>query len=345
MDTAELHGLRYRCLEDCGFCCTFTAEVSAPELARLRSSFPSLPVTRSGEMMLLGLQGGCGACTLLSNRRCTAYEARPAHCRYFPFHVYFGRRTQAYVNRSCRGVEEAPGSNLSTEFGEQVQVPPFQLQKHQRKADAVHAAFERNARAADAWGDVDAEIARLLQRGSDWFRPASWPATPTGADDEAGAPSEAWQVALAPFALPDAVARPFHLGGDLRWLGFQGDASGITAQTMEEDGTLRTLRDLGSFTNWPDLPDVVATGLVTVLAGLAARDVLAGSIYHLVDEAGYEIGVRDAAEVRFADIAADLALRAEILHRLGVAWPDVPAEAQRFYDSAFLDSPTIGGWL
>ncbi|MEA3136681.1 MAG: hypothetical protein QOC71_962, partial [Thermoplasmata archaeon] len=36
---------------------------------------------------------------------------------------------------------------------------------------------------------------------------------------------------------------------------------------------------------------------------------------------------------------------AEILHRMGIPWDLVPAEAARFYDSAFLDHPTIGGWL
>jgi hypothetical protein len=64
-----------------------------------------------------------------------------------------------------------------------------------------------------------------------------------------------------------------------------------------------------------------------------------------VDDTGYEIGVADAAEVRFADLAAGLAVRADILRRLGVPWEQVAGEAERFYDSAFLDHPTIGGWL
>lgn len=343
----ELEGLRYRCLENCGFCCTFTAQVSALELGVLRTKFPTLPVTRSGDMTLLGLQGGCGACTLLSNRACTAYNERPAHCRYFPFHLYFGRRTEVYVNRSCRGVEVAPGSTLATEYQSHIgaAASPFRMRREQERADAVQRAFEKNARTAGVWGDVDAEIARLLLRGTNWFEPATWPPTPTGGDEEAGSPAEAWQIALAPFAEAEAVARPFHLAADLRWLGFQGDAAGITAQTLTEDGRLEPLRNLGPFAAWPDLPDAVRSGLFTVVARLATRDLLAGSIFHLVDDTGYEIGVVDAAEIRFADMAAGLAIRADILHRLGVPWEQVPAEAERFYDSAFLDHPTIGGWL
>ncbi len=345
--TRELHGLRYRCLEDCGFCCTFTAEANDHELLRLRSKFPKLPVTRSEGMTLLGLQGGCGACTLLKERKCTAYEERPAHCRYFPFHVYFGRRTEVYVNRCCRGVEVAPGGDLAAKFKAQVQdlASPFRLRREQEKADKVRATFERNARAAGVWGDVDVEIARLLERGASWFDPATWPATPTGADDEAGSPGEAWQVALAPFGLDDAVARPFHLAADLQWLGFQGGAAGVTAQHLGENGTLVPFQELDRFDEWPELPEKVREGLFSVIARLATRDLLAGSIYHMVDDTAYKIAVRDAAEIRFADMAAALALRADILHRLGIPWDQVPAEAERFYDSAFLDHPTIGGWL
>jgi Fe-S-cluster containining protein len=347
MDDRELHGLRYRCLEDCGFCCTFTAEVAEPELARLRARFPRLPVSRSDGMMLLGLQGGCGACTLLKERKCTAYDLRPAHCRYFPFHVYFGRRTEAYVNRSCRGVEPAPGADLRAEFQAQVAdvAPAYRLALEQGRADKAHRAFEAQARAADAWGDVDAEVARLLARGPSWFEPSTWPPTPTGAPDEAGSPTEAWQVALAPFGAEDAAARPFHLAADLTWFSFRGGADGLSVDRMAEGGALEPVADLGPMGSWPALPAEVRSGLFDVVRRLARRDLLAGSIFHLVADTDFAITVADAAEVRFADMAASLALRAEVLRRMGTAPHLLAAEAERFYDAAFLDHPTIGNWL
>lgn len=347
METTELSGLRYRCLEECGFCCTFTPEVSGPELAKLRGRFPALPVTRSGEMLLIAFQGSCGACALLKDRRCTAYEDRPAHCRYFPFHVYFGRKMQAYVNRCCRGVEVAEGGTLQAEFKVQVldNANAFRLTKEQARADSVHAAFERAAREAGMWGDVDEAIALLLERGSEWFLPATWPDTPTGEADEAGGPEEAWQLATAALASTDPVTRPYHLGADLRWLGFRSTGATILAETLGEDGTLQPFADLGPIPAWPELPETVRDGLFDVMRRLAERDLLAGAIFHLVDEAAYEISVADAAAIKVGDMAADLALRAEILHRLGMPWPEVAAEADRFYDSAFLDLPTIGGWL
>ncbi|HUR60767.1 MAG TPA: YkgJ family cysteine cluster protein [Candidatus Thermoplasmatota archaeon] len=347
MDTRELQGLRYRCLEDCGYCCTFTPEVSGPELAKLRTRLPQLPVVRAGEMLLLPFQGACGACTLLKDRRCTVYEDRPAHCRYFPFHVYFGRRTEAYVNRCCRGVEVAPGGHLEVEFKAQVldRATPQRLAKDQARADSVHRMFERAARESGMWGDVDREVAALLRRGPSWFRPATWPATPLEVQDEAGSPGEAWQMALAPFSVPDPVARPFHLTAELQWLGFEGAAEGIQTQTLTEDGRLAPLRPLGTFPDWPTLPNEVQGGLFDIMRRLAGRDLLAGSIYYMVDDTGYEVSIADAASIRLGDIAADLAIRADILHRMGTPWPLVPAEVDRFYDSAFLDTPTIGGWL
>lgn len=347
LDRRELYGLRYACIEDCGFCCTFTPEASKSELAKLKSRFPQLPVTRSGEMVLLAAQGGCGACTLLKNKRCTAYDDRPAHCRYFPFHVYFGRRTEVYVNRCCRGVETQPGGNLEREFQDQVgrATPPFRFQKEQERADGVNRMFERAARESGMWGDVDREVKALLARGPGWFQPETWPSTPTGSPDEAGSPSEAWHLALAPLAAADPMVRPYHLAKDLTWYGFRMDGDEVLAETLTEDGRLLPHKSLGAFLDWPTLPPDVQQGLFDIMARLAGRDLLAGAIYYFVDDTGYTVSIADAAAIKLGDIAADLALRADILHRMGIPWEEVPAEADRFYDSAFLDLPTIGGWL
>lgn len=347
LDRRELHGLRYACIEGCGFCCTFTPEASGPELARLKARFPQLPITRSGEMVLLAAQGGCGACTLLQSKLCSAYEDRPAHCRYFPFHVYFGRRTEVYVNRCCRGVEVQPGGDLAREFQEQVgrATPPFRFQKEQERADAVNRMFEKAARESGMWGDVDREVKALLRRGTGWFQPDTWPSTPTGEAEEAGSPFEAWQLALAPLAAEDPMVRPYHLAKDLTWYGFRMDGDDVVAETLTEDGRLVPFKRLGTFPDWPVLPADVQQGLFDIMLRLSGRDLLAGAIHHLVDDTGYEVSVADAAAIKLGDIAADLALRAEVLHRMGIPWPEVPAEADRFYDSAFLDLPTVGGWL
>jgi Fe-S-cluster containining protein len=321
--------VRYRCLEGCGFCCTFTPEVAHDELARLRKAFPRLPVARGeGGGLHIAFQGGCGACTLLSRRACTAYDLRPAHCRYFPFHVSFGRRTEVVVNRTCRGVEPDPAGDLSAEFREQVLAvaKPHAIAEHERLARRVLERFEDQARAAGAWGDVDAAAQRALAD------PALW----ASAD-----PGPAWE----PFAEEDVVARPFHLAADLRWLTFADPGDGtLQALRMEEDGSLAPEGEPFPKTLAPLAPETLA-GLHAVLARLMARDHFAGTVFDAVDASDYAISVEAAAAQRVQRMAADLLVRCAILRNLRVGEGELAAEAERFYDAAFLDAPTIGGWL
>jgi Fe-S-cluster containining protein len=329
MDLAELKGVAFRCLEGCGFCCTFAPEVAHDELARLRHRFPALPVARSGEGMRLALQGGCGACTLLSRRACTAYGERPAHCRYFPFHLYFGRRTEACLDRSCRGVADQPGGDLEPAFREQVLAVarPYALVEHERQARRVHQEFEANARLAGAWGDADAAAAAVLAAGVDWEGP------------EVG---EAWEEAWAPFALEDPVERPFHLDAGLRWLTFHADGDRVAALEMQEDGSLEEVALLERVPAPRPGPEAAAA-IGEVLRRLVRRDCFFGGAAALVDASDYEVGLEQAARLRLAAMACDLAVRAHLLRGLGL--PVDADELGRSYDAAFLDAPTIGGWL
>ncbi|MHB8632989.1 MAG: YkgJ family cysteine cluster protein [Thermoplasmatota archaeon] len=334
-DLSELEGLRYGCIEGCGFCCTFTPEVATAELARLRTRFPRLDVVRygppdTGKVPLesgvrLAFQGGCGACTLLSRRACTAYEERPAHCRYFPFHLYFGRRLQACVNRSCRGVEEGPG-NLEGQFATDVVAvaPPAALLEHERRAQRAHHDFERHARAGGAWGDVDAEAAFLLDHADRLAELAT---------------REATAEAFAPYQARDVVERPFYLDPQLRWFTFSWDGS-LLPQTMEENGALTPH---GS----PLAPRLAPLSPLHVaeLRRLAARDCFAGQVYDLVDASEYELGVPGAVQERLVGMACDLRVASALLEDLGTPRARLADELRRFYDTRFLDAPTIGGWL
>ncbi|MES2155762.1 MAG: YkgJ family cysteine cluster protein [bacterium] len=334
MITSELKGLAFRCLDDCGFCCTFTPEVAHDELSRLRAKFPELPIARDAPQapLHIAFQGGCGACTLLARRKCTAYEDRPAHCRYFPFHVYFGRRTEVYVNRSCRGVGPVEGGDLGGAFQQQVLdvAKPHQFAEHERLAARVHRDFERKARASDAMGEVDREIARSLGDSNLWR--------------QASSPDE-WATALAPFAEEDVVARPFYLAADLQWLTFETVAAGrLQPKRMQEDGSLADAADVLEVRPPVLAPDLVA-GLDALLRRLASRDLFAGTVFDAVDGMFYEFTVAAAAAERVTQVAADLLVRAAILRGLGVADVVLVDEVERFYDCAFLDAPTIGGWL
>jgi Fe-S-cluster containining protein len=344
LDASELRGLRFTCLEGCGFCCTFTPEVAAGELARLRSRFPSLPVVASdGGRTRLAFQGGCGACTLLAARRCTAYEDRPAHCRYFPFHVHFGPAPEVLVNRSCRGVEPEPAGDLGSAYLVQVAdaAPPGAFEAHAAEAAAVYAEFEANARRAGAWGDAHAAARRALAAGPSLLTPGGLAAAAGGPGAVAALLEDAWE----PFGEEDPVSRPFYLTKDLRWLSFRSAKSLVAVEEMQEDGSLAPVERLVKPLGLPRLPEGSLPGLHAVLERLVARKVFAGQVYAAVDELDYAAGVEDAARARVLGLAAELALRAGLLKALGVPEAELPAEAWRFEDSAFLDHPTIGGWL
>jgi Fe-S-cluster containining protein len=343
VDRRELHGLTYRCLDDCGFCCTFTPEVTPKEEAALRQGFPRLPIMRDGERSHLAFQGGCGACFLLEARRCTAYDDRPAHCRYFPFHVHFGPEPEVLVNRTCRGVEEHAGGDLSGEFDAQVlKVAPDGLfAANVGEASAVYAEFEALAREAGVWGDAVGAARELLGAGPDLLLPSTL-------HEACGGP-EGWaalvEEALEPFSADDPVSRPFHLDADLRWLCFRRDGAGVVVEQMAENGRLAPVARLALAKEPKPLPLATRNGLHAVLTHLVGRGVFRGQVYAIVDDLDYEVSVEDAARARVLGLAVGLLLRADLLRQMGVPDARLADEAWRFLDSAFLDAPTIGAWL
>lgn len=349
METRELAGKRFRCLEGCGFCCTFQPEVSTRELALLRARFKPQPVAVAvGEgRTYLQLQNKCGACTLLTRRGCSAYDLRPAHCRYFPFHVHFGETAEVYVNQTCRGVEAMPGGDLSAEFKASVLdvAPPEELKEHERAARETYGEFRRKARRAGAWGEVGPVVAAALAEGPGAFS-GRWVEEACRRGGEPATLAEALDDALAPFRADEVTKRPFHLAPDLRWLTFEAAGPGVfTLLQMDEAGALEPVGRVEGLSAWEDVPPAVAAGLVPYLAHLAGRQLFTGSVYALVDDAEYGTTVEQAAWLRLAEVVVDLMVRARVLRAMGVPEADLPAEVVRFYDSTFLDAPTIGGFL
>ena len=351
METRELAGKRFRCLEGCGFCCTFQPEVSTRELALLRARFKPQPlaVTVGEGRTYLQLQNKCGACTLLTRRGCSAYDLRPAHCRYFPFHVHFGETPEAYVNQTCRGVEAAPGGDLSAEFQASVLdvAPADEVKAHERAARETYGEFRRKARRRGAWGEVGPVVAAALAGGPAVFS-AAWVEEACRRGGEHAPPAEALDDALASFRAEEVTKRPFYLAPDLRWLTFApepGEPGAFTVLQMDEAGALSPTGRVHGLAAWEDLPPALAAALAPYLAHLVGRQLFTGSVYALVDDSEYGTTVEQAAWLRLAEVVVDLVVRARVLRAMGVPEADVPAEVARFYDSTFLDSPTIGGFL
>lgn len=339
MDLSDLKGLTYRCLEDCGFCCTFTPEVTSEELARLRIKFPALPVVtdEDTDRRHIAFQGGCGACTLLSNRACTAYEQRPAHCRYFPFHVHFGRTATALVNRCCRGVDPAPGGSVEPQFQADVasDVKPHDLRDLAEAGASVFSQFDDNCQEAGVGGDI-------LQAAREAARDVSWPGLRKLAG-AIGVPFEAmWDSTLEPLGFEDAVARPFYLAKDLRWLTFRPAGDEVEVLEMDEKGQFRSVQRVAR----PKPSSGLTTAqLERVVSFFVERPPFEGQAAWIVDDTDYEIPCVDAARLRVLELAFEAQWRAQVLWRLGVPEAEMEGEVIRFLDGAYLDSPTIAGWL
>lgn len=352
METRELDGVTFACLEGCGFCCTFQPEVSTRELALLRARFRPKPlaVTSDGTRTYLGLQNKCGACTLLERRACTAYDLRPAHCRYFPFHVHFGETTEAYVNYTCRGVvrsdaTEAPAGGLHAAFDAAVlqSARADAMTAQADEARATYAEFKRRAMKAGAWGDARAVAADATRAGGAMFT-ARWLQEAVGRAGEDAPLDGLVQDALAPFGADDVTKRPFYLAPDLRWITFETTPA-LRALEMDERGDLRPIADLGDLAGWSDLAPPAADALAAYVQRLTQRGVFAGGVYAIVDDTDYESTVEEATWWRLVEVVVDLAVRARVLVAMGTPADRLADETARFYDSTFLDAPTIGGFL
>lgn len=345
LDLADLKGLRYRCLEGCGFCCTFTPEVSSEELARLRTRLPKLPVVTNedDERRHIAFQGGCGACTLLQRRACTAYDLRPAHCRYFPFHVHFGREATALVNRSCRGVEADAAATTESAFRADVlgHAKEHDLAAAAQDAAGVFDQFDDNCGEAGVSGDAMAEAHAALAD-------LSWPALRRLAAGIGVPFDELWASILEPLGFEDVVARPFYLAADLRWMTFEarGDPGKAPKELrvleMDETGRLATVKEL----KVPKMDSgLTADQLRRVVAFFVERAPFEGQVAWLVDDTDYQMPVADAARLRVLELALEAQWRAQVLWQLGVPQEAMEEEVKRFLDGAYLDAPTIAGWL
>lgn len=340
LDLADLRGLRYRCLEGCGFCCTFTPEVSSEELARLRTRFPALPVVANEDdgRQHIAFQGGCGACTLLQRRACSAYDLRPAHCRYFPFHVHFGRGgATALVNRSCRGVESDPTGDLQAQF--QADVLAFakehELAESARQAADVFAQFDANCKEAGVAADA---VATARAATSD----VSWPGLRRLAAGIGVPFDELWQATLEPLGFEDVVSRPFYLAQDLTWWTFEDPGGALAARQMDETGALGPPKPLRR-----PKPDsgLAADQLRRVVSFFVERAPFEGQVAWLVDDTDYQMPVADAARLRVLELALEAQWRAQVLWQLSVPPERMEEEVKRFLDGAYLDAPTVAGWL
>lgn len=316
-------------------------EVNVVELRGLRKALPFVQLSMHRDRTYLGLQGDGGACVLLKDRQCSAYENRPSHCRFFPFHVYFGERVEVYVDLTCRGVVAAPGGSLDKAFADSGAEVAALASGEMAEARKAHRLFREKAVAHEAWQPPEAALARVVSAADTLVGGATLTALARSAGEDA-TPDEMADIALEAWEGP-VKSRPFWLTGDLKWMTFERDGDDLVALEMQESGQLDVrgrVEGLGRHRT-----PVAPLGDYARL--LFNRHVFLGSAYARVDDNDYAFGVGEAVAARAAEVGADLALRARIVQALmPAATPATVAhEVARFYDADFLDSDTIGAFV
>jgi Fe-S-cluster containining protein len=125
IDTTELEGKAFSCIENCAMCCLCQPGLDVEEVTAFEKAGLTDGLTRenvqgyvSEDPTVIKLQGSNGACHFLKDRSCTIYEQRPRFCRQFPVHVHALHRIQLNANLSCRGIAE--GGDTLGKFGSDV---------------------------------------------------------------------------------------------------------------------------------------------------------------------------------------------------------------------------------
>jgi hypothetical protein len=255
--------------------------------------------------------------------------------------VYFGRRTEVVVNRSCPGVVASPGGSLAAAAEASLAAADAAVVERNRvESAATHATFRSNCEAQGVWDDIDAIVGKIVGAGPDLLRTELISRTANVSFPALLARS------LAAFEEPDVAARPYMVDDEFRWLVFQMRSRRVGVAALSPEGRL-DVRETHPLGPWSDLEAGARAALFPHFAELLGRESFAGSVFDRMDEERYERPMAEATRLCAADVATDLLLRASLLaKRRPELEPTLLAlEARRFYDSDFLDRPTIGAWL
>jgi Fe-S-cluster containining protein len=328
----------FACREGCGFCCTYPPKVDGDRFAAIEDERGSTASFRDeAGNRRLGLQGGCGGCVLLEERVCQAHEHRPDHCRFFPYHVYVGRRVEVIADRVCPGIapDEAPagphepagrfpawGDERGIEEAGREVLASADVDELQRRAQAArraHEAVETQARWAGDWREPEAAIEERL--------------------DEATVTDRSWTLAREAFEAEHLAHLPTtvlpHAEG-FEWRAWRIAEDRLERLRFDEEGRTKLVGAAPA----PEPPASLSEPVQATLAALADLEPFVGACMHHVEQGR---SVDEAVVRRLDDVAAGLALHAQLL--AAEDRPVTTAWLRSVYEPEFYTLATLGEWL
>ncbi len=377
IDLSLLQGLRFTCLEGCGYCCLFQPDVAEDEKKRLEEIGLSWAVTKShfSGFPALKLQGNGGACTFLKGKRCQIYEDRPHFCREFPFHIYLGERVQVIPNLSCRGLwlNENGGAVkglMPVRSAEEAAMPfvrritPDMLKEPLRTFAEFNErmGLKQSGQTRERISSVALALKGLLtdynglasilefswEYSGEMLPPEEIKEKIAGWEPETDLRAEAIEGAVDSLGLENPADLPVYSAEDLSWYIFQVSGGRVVRKRMTEKGPGRDI-DSVSLDGVPlrELDAEAKSLLLEYIDTLVKRDAFYGYVAYLASEEGGSM--LNAYLGTLATSVLDLLWRTSMLmrfeHRDGRIDRRALVNGIVFYDGDLLDAPALGEFV
>jgi len=370
IDTSELRGRYFRCIEGCGFCCLCQPELMREEVSAFRGTPIELfivnsPIQRGRKALKMRSNGG--ACSMLRNRKCTIYEKRPHFCRQFPVRTHLMNRIQLTADLSCRGVWLKDGEDLeSYGLNELHRLPEQYVQREFEEARYVFEEFRQNALEEGVWFETDilrrdaqyliensyfdsipgmgrviraAEISR--ERGIGFMEAIRT----VGAQEGRRAALDMMRELLGELTEEKPLNEyPVFVDKDLNWKIYTMHDGMIEEKILKETGGTIGGTDFRFDTEAIEIEDDGIATMREYASLLNRRDAFLGFVYYLTDDAEYEYSMYETYMENIAVLMLDLAMRSALVQRGKVQKlsSEHIEEGIVFLDMDVHDAPTIG---
>ncbi|MDP2217052.1 MAG: YkgJ family cysteine cluster protein [Methanolobus sp.] len=332
----------FKCLEGCGFCCTFPAEVRECE-----PGFNAiLKIDRNGvkkwvttdpyfcNVYTMRQHQERGACIFLrEDRRCGIYPVRSLLCRIFPIKIFFGQRIQLYTSQVCRGFSQDSNSNVLCLKGKEImeQLPAQMKEEMTLKAREMYDSLPGKlsdcispsvlqTRSLEHVNCMDISNEIVTQRDKDDF--------------------------TSQLSSEEFINLPTYLTADMQWLVFRLNGRLLERIKLERTGEIETTGNIDySFLSLRPLSADAANALRKYLEIIVKRDHFAGVIYLHALEQERNVPLIDLVTTYIDGIAASLLLRANLLAAFeghDIIDADVIKEAIIFSDGYLATEPSYG---
>lgn len=378
IDTSELKGKHFSCIDGCGLCCLCQPELLPPEQKVIRSDRVLAEfIVRADDdpsKKSLKMTGNGGPCALLRDRKCTIYGKRPHFCRQFPVHTHLMWRIQLTADYSCRGIWSSSSNDPRTggsdleEYGlkELSFYSQDKLKSELAYADNVFREFREFATANSAWDDIHRlrhDAARLIERG--YFSSVEGLGSvlyAAGQAREAGvrlsdilpsaASSASRQMASSAiselseelFSIESIADNPVYVDSSLEWNIFTKSGGRVWRRRIKDRGGTVDVSPVDISTDNIALGDGAAEELRAYARVSNSRDSFLGFIYYLVDDADYDVDVNTTYMENLAMTQLDLILRSALASpsKAGRLGAGEIADGIVYIDMDMHDAPTIG---